>query len=195
MGRATPPGSVRLAVDVATPTGPPTTTQPLPPGWREYADVDGVTRYPPIPPEYLNFAKRAGWVITPNDVFVFSHRMRTPAGADRLVVVFTDSSSPTGARAAAGVMCPVVFQPTSLVHAAPFPISQFQPIQSGDPRPIARYARSFRLYEGAVDPVDPTRMIVPYEIDGHGGRIEGRLDDRNWLTFHVVDGPAFRPDE
>jgi len=50
-------------------------------------------------------------------------------------------------------------------------------------------ARTVRVFAGQVDPADPARFSVPYEVDGHRGTIAAWLTGSDTVKMEVRDGP------
>ncbi len=47
-----------------------------------------------------------------------------------------------------------------------------------------------RFYAGQPNPVDPSRFVLNFEIQGQRGEIEGRLDDDRFVTLKLLSGPG-----
>jgi hypothetical protein len=57
------------------------------------------------------------------------------------------------------------------------------PDSNRKPTTLLRAARAWRVFAGQVDPADPTRLTIGYEVDGKAGVIDGRLTEGDRLML------------
>jgi hypothetical protein len=180
-----------VGLEVIVASGTSKSKAPLREGWHQFADNLGATRYPPIPVECSNFLTAARVEIgVPTDALLFCHEMRTPAGEARLVMVFGCGNTMTQNQRVGNALFPMVFTPATL-RQTPQVKQQMQPISDSNDQTVMELGTGFRLDEGLLDPADPTRLLIPYQVHGKAGRIEGRLGANDFLMLRVLDGPVF----
>lgn len=116
----------------------------------------------------------------------FMHGLRSPGGAQRLVVVeFLAMREPQSPRH------------TVFFHPRVFSASAFTPgrqvLRNEDTVRIALAAgERLRLYAGRSDPRDPSRFTIDCVVAGERGTIEGRLRDDDVVTFRPLSGDALK---
>lgn len=118
-----------------------------------------------------------------NQALVFMHRLHTPAGRERLVLLTFDgpsfvwrSENPFRAQAAdTGFSFRRL--PSVWLKTVNFPFSP------KDTRPL-------RLFAGQPDPLDPTHFTIPYDLGGDPGTIDGWLQNDDSIKLLLRDGPA-----
>jgi hypothetical protein len=59
------------------------------------------------------------------------------------------------------------------------------PLGRGTLGRTALAGKTFRLYAGQADRIDPTRFSIRYEIDGQPGVINARICDDDWIEFSL----------
>lgn len=50
-----------------------------------------------------------------------------------------------------------------------------------------------RVFAGRIDPVDPARFLIPYELNDETGEIEGILRTDGTVSLRVISGPCMMP--
>jgi hypothetical protein len=137
---------------------------------------------------------------------VFLHRLKTPAGRERLVWVFlnveqdlhTRTDEPeeavwevvTTRRLGAWVFDPQNLENRTLTfmnfvepaeHRAR--LSATKPTEEQKSKVRVELGRRWRMFAGQPDPQDPSHFTIRYQIDGKEGVIDGRLSDGDRLMF------------
>jgi hypothetical protein len=152
--------------------------------------------------------RRSSRFATPSsadDSVVFLHGMRTPGGRERLVWVSLSANQELRSPQQKGEPHVVetrrkfrgwVFDPADLNKVTETTITLTEPpgrhtsfhlVYGGDgtrPR-IERVERKgvWRIFAGQIDPADPSRLTILYEVDGQTGVIDGRLTDGDRLML------------
>ncbi|HEY7118933.1 MAG TPA: hypothetical protein VH475_20250 [Tepidisphaeraceae bacterium] len=140
------------------------------------------------------FGTRQFWPPGPGAPKALVHRLRNGRGQERLVAVIVAPSTPGRAALAA---------PSRLIPRVELGLvaALIQPATDWDAPPRwdgngtffkvnIQAGQRLRIYAGHVDPNDPSRFMIGYEMDGQPGTIDGRFQDDGDVTLTVRDGPA-----
>jgi hypothetical protein len=109
-----------------------------------------------------------------NPILILLHRLKSPAGHERLVEVYFDA--PAFIWGTQSPFRAVVTPPTSLsrlsMHEVSIPCS-FTPDVN----------KRVRLFPASTNPTDPARFQVPYTVGNTAQILEGRLNDDDTITL------------
>ena len=145
------------------------------------------------------FGQRQFWPPGPAAPKAMVHRLRSPGGVERLVAIIVAPDLP-------GRVSRRAFTPEDLSAPPPDPkmlgvVAAL--IRPGDGGALPRWdgngtflranfdpRRRLRFYAASVDPKDPARFSLRYEMDGQGGTVDGTFQDDGDVVMTVRDGPA-----
>lgn len=134
---------------------------------------------------WMSFEAAEGWSDSAIEVVLFLHELRTPGGTPRLVRIMCDGGDHAHyMRFWTQAMKPAtVFHHSSLGDYGEY-VTRMMPVGFWDD--------GARFYGGRVDPVDPSRFSIRYQMGKASGVLVGGLreDGRVWLR--VRDGPLER---
>jgi hypothetical protein len=113
---------------------------------------------------------------------LFSNGRRATGGPKRLVVVNN------------------LFADGTLTYCVIAPGGFFGDPRRCDPR-TASYSimnrtamQRVRIYAGSIDPMNDARFVIPYEVNGMRGDIEGILNRDDTVDLRVISGPCTMPE-
>ena len=136
------------------------------------------------------FGARQFWPPGPPAPKALVHEMRNAKGEQRLVAIIV---APTGGPRASGWERPRLGLVAAIVAPAGW---GSEPTWIGNSDffvPGFESARRVKVYAGSVDPSDPARFNIPYEMDGQPGTIEGVFASDGEVRMRIKDGPATQP--
>lgn len=141
------------------------------------------------PADWLEFSKRANlFAASTVDAPVFLHRLRSPGGNDRLVYVSLTASEALRIGSGLGPMVAVEFllRPRVIVPGTPLRL----PVEISSQGTVGAGVvsrSSVRVFPGKLDPKNPGRFTVRYEVDGKSAWFEGHLLDNDRVLIKRMD--------
>jgi hypothetical protein len=114
------------------------------------------------------------------------HRLRNEQGDERLVAIIVAPSVP-GRFSAAGRELGVV---AAVVRPGEWNVPPRWDGNSDFLRAGFEKAKRLRFYAARLDPENPAKFSIRYEMDGQAGTIDGRLAGNADVVLTIRDGPA-----
>ena len=136
------------------------------------------------------FAGRTFWPPGPAAPKAMVHLLRNAAGNQRLVAVIIAPSPPPPPTANPVYSNQAIGVVAAIVQPGTWDIPPRWDGNSVFLRAGFESARRLRFYSAQLDPNDPSRFSIRYEMDGKTGTIDGKLEDDATLSLKLRDGPA-----
>jgi hypothetical protein len=137
------------------------------------------------------FAGRTFWPPGPPAPKVMVHLLTTADGKQqRLVAIIFAPAAPLPPSASPIYASPGIGLVAAIVQPGTWDTPPRWDGNSDFLRANFDSAKHLKFYAAQLDPKDPSRFTIQYEIDGQSGTVEGKLEDDGSVTLKVRDGPA-----
>jgi hypothetical protein len=136
------------------------------------------------------FAGRNFWPPGPAAPKALVHRLRSISGEERLVAIIVAPDLPLGATASPVYSTRGIGLVAAVVRPGGWNTSPRWDGNSKFLRAGFETAHRLRFFAGELNPADPSRFTVPYEMDGQSGIVDGKLENDGNVSLTVRDGPA-----
>lgn len=155
--------------------------------------LTGVARREPdcwVSLKNILFAGRRFWPPGPAAPKAMVHLLRNRNGVERLVAIIVAPSPPPSPNANPIYSSPSMGVVAAIVKPGDWNVSPRWDGNSTFLRDPFQAAHRLRFYSADLDPNDPGRFTLRYEMDGTKGMIDGKLEDDATVSLKLRDTPA-----
>jgi hypothetical protein len=147
-----------------------------------------------VPDELNDFETRVSGAPTPpSSAVLFVHEMRDKAGRRRLVIV-RRGATVYGPITSPFDMFATLYTPATMSGDLSVVTSAVTRAWAYNGPATILPSEGLCFYAGQIDPADAGHFTIRYEMEGQGGVVDGRLNDRgDEVEFKIVSGPAAPP--